>query len=126
EDEKYAEAEKAFKKVAKQFKKSEICEDAVFMEAEAAYAQERYAKAHDLYARVLKEYPTTRHLDKISTRLFKISMIWLGPPPLAELDEIQQVNHDKYGERVPAAEPTKQSKRQVLVPNFTDKTRPMF
>lgn len=125
-DENYAAAEKAFKKVAKEFKKSEICEDAVFMEAEAAYAQERYAKAHDLYARVLKDYPTTRHLDKISNRLFKISMIWLDHPQVADMNEIQQVNHDKYGEKVPPKEPAKQSKRNVLVPNFTDKKRPTF
>lgn len=126
EDEKYPEAEKAFKTVAKKFKKSEIREDALFMQAEAAFSQEHYADAHDLYAQLLKDYPTTRHLDVISKRMFKVAMIWLDHPEVAEVGEIQQVNHDRYSVKLPPADKSRQPKRNVLVPNFTDETRPLF
>lgn len=125
-NERYVEAEKAFKNVARKFRKSEIREDALLMQAEAAFAQERFAKAHDLYATILKEYPATRHLDKISSRLFKIAMLWLDHPQVAELNEVQQVNHEDYGKRKPAPDPGKAPKRNIFVPNFTDKKRPVF
>lgn len=122
----YVAAEKAFKKVAKKYKKSEIREDALFMQAEAAFAQEKFAAAHDRYAQLLKDYPTTRHLDVISQRLFKIAMIWLDHPHVADVDEIQQVNHERYGERLPPKDAANPPKRNVFAPNFTDKKRPLF
>jgi TolA-binding protein len=122
----YAEAEKAFKKVARKYKKSEIREDALFMQAESAFAQQKYAAAHDRYAQLLKDSPTTRHLDVISQRLFKIAMIWLDHPRIAEMDEIQQVNHERYGERLPPKEGTEAPKRNIFIPNFTDQTKPIF
>lgn len=126
EDEQYSQAEKAFKKVAKKFKKSEIREDALFMQAEAAFAQERYAKAHDLYAQLLKDYPTTRHLDDISRRMFKVAMLWLDHPQVAEVGEIQQVNHDRYSAKLPPETKSKQKRRNVFVINLTDDKRPLF
>ena len=48
QDESYSAAQKAFKKVAKKYKKSEIREDALFMEAESAWKQDHYANAHDI------------------------------------------------------------------------------
>jgi len=126
EEQDFPAAEKAFKKVAKEYKKSEIREDALFMEGEAAYAQDRYSRAHDLYAQLLKDYPTTRHLDQISARMFKIAMVWLDHPQVAEVGEIQQVNHDNYAEKLPPAASDKPPKRNVLLPNFTDRTRPVF
>ncbi len=126
EDEQYAAAEEAFKKIAKKYKKSEIREDALFMQAEAAYAQEKYARAHDRYAQLIKDYPTTRHLDDVSQRMFKIAMKWLDHPEVAEVDEIQQVNHQRYGERLPPKSETDVPKRNVVMPNFLDKSKPMF
>ncbi|MEK6257972.1 MAG: outer membrane protein assembly factor BamD [Planctomycetota bacterium] len=125
-DERYAEAQKAFKKVAKKYKKSDIREDALFMQAEAAYQQDHYAKAHDVYAVLLKEYPSTRHLDVVSERLFKIGRIWLDFPEVAKLGEVQQVNYDDPKRKLPAEEPTKSSGKPVYIPNFTDKAEPLF
>jgi TolA-binding protein len=125
-EERYAEAQKAFKKVAKKFKKSDIREDALFMQAEAAYQQEHYAKAHDVYAVLLKEYPSTRHLDVVSERLFKIGRIWLDFPEVAKLGEVQQVNYDDPKRKLPAEEPVKSSGRPIYIPNFTDKAEPLF
>ena len=125
-DERYAEAQKAFKKVAKKYKKSDIREDALFMQAEAAFQQDHYAKAHDVYAVLLKEYPSSRHLDVISERLFKIGRIWLDFPEVAKLGEVQQVNYDDPKRKLPAEEPAKPSGKLVFVPNFTDKSEPLF
>jgi len=124
--EEYAEAQKAFKSVAKKFKKSEIREDALFMQGEAAFQQEHYSKAHDLYATLLKEYPSTRHLDVVSERLFKIGRLWLDFPEVAKLSEIQQVNYDDPKHRLPPEEPPKRNKTPIFVPNFTNKARPTF
>ncbi len=124
----YAQSEKAFHKIAKakKYKKSEIREDALFMEAESAYAQGHYSKAHDKYAQLIKDYPATQHLNTIPSRLFKIAMVWLDHPQMADLSEIQQVNHEKYGYKLPAEMPTTNSKRVIFIPNFTDKGRPLF
>jgi TolA-binding protein len=125
-DEEYADAQKAFKTIAKKFKKSEIREDALFMQGEAAFQQEHYSKAHDTYAILLKEYPSTRHLDVVSERLFKIGRLWLDFPEVAKLNEIQQVNYEDPKHKLPAEAPAKVSKTPIFVPNFSDKTRPTF
>jgi TolA-binding protein len=126
-DEKYVEAQKAFKKVGKKFKKSEIREDALFMEAEAAWQQDHYAKAHDVYAVLLREYPSTRHLNVVSERLFKIGRLWLDFPEVAKLGEIHQVNFDSPSDKLPSEEPPQGPKAKlVFVPNFSDKKEPLF
>ena len=125
-DEEFAEAQKAFKNVAKKYKKSAIREDALFMQAEAAFQQESYSKAHDAYATLLKEYPSTRHLDVVSERLFKIGRLWLDFPEVAKLGEIQQVNFEDPVRKLPAEEPTNTNKTPVFVPNFSNKQRPLF
>lgn len=126
-DEKYLEAQKAFKRVASKYKKSEIREDALFMEAEAAWQRELYGKAHDIYAVLLKEYPSTRHLNVVSERLFKIGRIWLDFPEVAKLGEIHQVNFDDPKLKLPSEEPPKIPKsRPLFVPNLWDKKEPLF
>ncbi|WP_010584178.1 tetratricopeptide repeat protein [Schlesneria paludicola] len=125
--EKYDEAQAAFKKVAKKFKKSEIREDALFMEAEAAWKREHYATAHDAYAVLLKEYPSTRHLNVVSERMFKLGRMWLDFPEVANLGEIQRVNFDDPTKALPSEEPPKVPKAPpIFVPNFSDKSKPLF
>ena len=126
-DESYPAAQKAFKKVAKKYKKSEIREDALFMEAESAWQQDNYASAHDIYAVLLKEYPSTRHLNVVSERLFKIGRVWLDFPEVAKLGEIHQVNFDEPSKKLPSEEPPKIPKSKPLfVPNLTNKKEPLF
>ena len=114
-EKKYEEARKAFKKVAKKFKKSEIREDALFMQAEAAWQQDHYANAHDAYAVLLKEYPSTRHMNVVSERLFKIGRLWLEFPEVAKLGEIHQVNFDDPTKALPSEEPPKVPESQVPI-----------
>ena len=125
--EKYLESQKAFKKVGKKFKKSEIREDALFMEAEAAWQLDNYSKAHDVYAVLLKEYPSTRHLNVVSERMFKVGRLWLDFPEVAKLDEIQQVNFDDPNKKLPSEEkPHVPKSKPVFVPNLTNKKEPLF
>lgn len=127
QEEKYEEARVAFKKVAKKFKKSEIREDALFMQAESAWQQEHYATAHDAYAILLKEYPSTRHLNVVSERLFKVGRMWLDFPEVAKIGEIHQVNFDEPSRALPSEEPPQIPKAKPLfVPNFRNKKEPLF
>ena len=126
-DEKYPEAQSAFKKVAYKYKKSEIREDALFMEAESAWKQDHYATAHDSYAVLLKEYPSTRHLTVVTERMFKLGRLWLDFPEVAKLGEIKQVNFDDPSKRLPSDEPPQLPKSKALfVPNFKNKKEPLF
>lgn len=125
-NEEYDEARKAFKRVAKKYKRSEIREDALFMQGESEFQQGHYSAAHDRYATLLKEYPSSRHLDVVSERLFKIGRIWLDFPEVAKLDEIQQVNYDEPRRKLPAETPPPPNRTPVFVPNFTNKERPLF
>lgn len=122
----YKAAEAAFKKVAKKFKKSDIREDALFMQAEAAYRQQHYADANDLYAQLLKEYPSTRHLDDVTKRLFEIARLWLDFPQTASLSDVQQVDYEDLSRKLPAPNPSPKPRTPVFVPNFFDETRPTF
>ncbi|HEY0980924.1 tetratricopeptide repeat protein [Schlesneria sp.] len=126
-EEKFLEAQKAFKKVGKKFKKSEIREDALFMEAEAAWQLDNYSRAHDIYAVLLKEYPSTRHLNVVSERMFKVGRLWLDFPEVAKLDEIEQVNFEDPNKKLPSEEkPHTAKSRFVFVPNLTNKKEPLF
>lgn len=126
EDKQYAEAQAAFKKVAKKFKKSEIREDALFMQGEAAYEQGNFYAAENAYATLLRDYPSTRHLDDVSKRLFEVARQWLDFPKVAEVGEIQQANFDDFSQKLPAEKPVEKARTPVWVPNFTDKSKPWF
>lgn len=123
---KFAEAESAFKKVAKKFKKSEIREDALFMQAESAFQRQHYADAYDIVAVLLKEYPSSRYLDSISRRLFEIARIWLNDPKVAQIDEIQQTNLQNPGERLPPPAPAEDKKQSAFALNLFDEKKPVF
>ena len=124
----FEDAESAFRKLSKsrKFKKTEIREDAMFMWGEAAFQQKRLAKAHDAYAELLRDYPSTRHLDVVSQRLFSIGMTWLDHPQIADMSEIKQANLEEPRNKIPAEKPPAKPRTPVFVPNLTDKGRPLF
>jgi outer membrane protein assembly factor BamD (BamD/ComL family) len=125
----YKEAERAFHKIskAKKFKKSEIREDALFMEAEAAWKQEHFANAHDVYAKLLREYPSTRHLTIVSERMFDLGRRWLEFPEVAKLGEVQQVNLENPARKLPSEEPPQlPNSRPIYVMNWTNPKEPLF
>lgn len=122
----FSDAQKAFKKVARKYKKSEIREDALFMAAESAFKQEKLSQANDDYARLLKDFPSTRHLDAVSRRLFAIATEWLSVPEHVDLSEIQQANYDEPRRRLPAEAARDVKRPSPIAPNFTNKKRPWF
>ncbi|MCA9055040.1 MAG: hypothetical protein KDA75_14460 [Planctomycetaceae bacterium] len=100
---------------------SPIEEDAIFGVAQAQFKQGKLAAAEQTYAALLKEYPSTRHLDTVSRQLFRISREWLGFPDQND-QEIVQV---AYGERAPTLE-QRRERNTGWGPSFRDKTRPSF
>lgn len=127
EAEEYDKAAAAFKKVARKYKKSEIREDALFMEAESQYNLGYYARAQDNYSELLRDYPSTRHLDDVSKRLFEIARNWLDFPEAADVGEVEQVNYDNFGDKLPPPAPVEKKGGAVAFwPNLTDPARPLF
>ncbi|MCC7084295.1 MAG: tetratricopeptide repeat protein [Pirellulales bacterium] len=96
----YDAAAKEFKKAAGYWPDSALEEQAMFLWAESHFFADRYSKADDRYGELLKKYPNTRYLDTSVARIFSIGHYWL--------------------------EKDKTSHRWVLVPNFVDRTQPIF
>ncbi|MCA8992628.1 MAG: tetratricopeptide repeat protein [Planctomycetaceae bacterium] len=57
-----------------------IEEDALFMIAETQFALEDFTDAQDSYDDLLNRYPSTRHLDQTTQQLFRIARYWLDFP----------------------------------------------
>jgi outer membrane protein assembly factor BamD (BamD/ComL family) len=93
-------AAKRFKTAARRWPDSSLEEDALFWLSESYFFGDRYPDAQDTYTRILDKYDNSRHLDKISSRLFAIGRYW---------EELDRTDH-----------------RFSLLPNLTDKTRPRF
>lgn len=137
----YAEAEQAYQVVREQatprrgfrrglfnrhqfqeeLEQSPIEEDAIFGVAQCQFKQGELANAEESYAALLKEYPSTRHLDTVSRQLFRIAREWLGFPDSND-QEIVQV---AYGESPPTIE-QRRERTNGWVPRLRDKTRPSF
>jgi outer membrane protein assembly factor BamD (BamD/ComL family) len=75
---KMAEAERAFAKIAKARKGSPWGEKAQFYIAEIQYQQKKYVYAHDSYEKLIAEYPGTEFLEKLVSREYEIAKIWLA------------------------------------------------
>lgn len=150
-DGRLSEAEKAFKKLAKDRRNSHesfgmkmdrwwgvksasldtysnfgdpIEEDALFMKAECQFDQKKYANAQDSYDDLLTRYPSTRHLDDVSRRYFAIARYWLGfLQQVQESGDIETVSDST--EETPDFENV-DAFHVPIIPNFIDKTRPTF
>lgn len=105
-----------------------IHEDALFMTAECQFAQKRYSYAQDSYGTLLEKYPSSRHLDVVTQRLFYIARYWLGvPEQKSETEsEIQLVSHETDGQSDIAIQKVTGAAGWPLLPNILDRTRPVF
>jgi outer membrane protein assembly factor BamD (BamD/ComL family) len=97
---KFSEAADKFKTAADHWPDTPLEEDALFMLAESQFFSDQYPKAHDAYAKLLKKYTNTRHLDWAVRREFAIGRYW------EQLDDYQR--------------------KWPTTPNLTDKSRPLF
>ncbi|MBL8850857.1 MAG: outer membrane protein assembly factor BamD [Planctomycetaceae bacterium] len=104
-----------------------IEEDALFMVAECQFAQKQYSWSQDSYGTLLEKYPSTRHLDDVTRRLFFIAQTWLGvPPTTAKVNDVQLVDHSENGDAEPTIAPVGGPSSWPIVPNLIDRTRPVF
>ena len=125
----YSAAEKDFKSIVKKFKNDPIKEDAQFMVAECQFEQKKYSWAQDSYDQLLIDFPSTRHLDTTTKRLFTIARYWLQDPSIVKGNDIAQVSLENPGSEETPEIPTDGKKRKTrwaLIPNFFDRTRPVF
>lgn len=128
----YKKAEKEFKKLAKKHKNTPLQEDAMFMLAECQFQQKRYSYAQDSFDELLNEYPSTRHMNDTTKRLFQIARYWLDFEELVTPGDIQQVDfQEKDGLQAIKDESKLDKKRPLtvrvpLLPNLFDRSRPWF
>ncbi|MGH7136820.1 MAG: tetratricopeptide repeat protein [Pirellulales bacterium] len=73
---KYTEAAKSFAIAADRWPDSTLEEDAMHMLAESYFFDDRYPKASDTYALLIKKYENTRYLTDITPRQFAIARYW--------------------------------------------------
>jgi TolA-binding protein len=97
-EKRYGAAAKKFKEAVSRGAESDIEQEAMFMLAESYFFDDRYIKARDAYNALVEKYPSTRHLDTLVDREWKIARFW---------EEYE--GHDPDW---------------PLTPNFFDKTRP--
>lgn len=76
-EEKYLEAARKFKRIAKRNKDTPIEEEALFYQGEAFFKANCYPKAQDAYAALLTKHPTTRFLPQAIQRQYDIAYYWL-------------------------------------------------
>lgn len=96
----YEKAAEKFKSAASRWPDSPLEEDALFYRGESLFFANRYVDANDVFSALIKKYENSRYLDRIVRRLFNIARYW---------------------EQLQKAKPL-----WVVVPNLTDKTRPLF
>jgi TolA-binding protein len=102
-----------------------VREDSMFLLAESYFKQERFADAKDYYELLLKEYPSTRHLNTATKRQFAIARTWLGFPEFATTNDVTPVNLENP-RATPIPKKQKPPHSAVLIPNLIDKSRPTF
>ncbi len=72
----YDEAADNFKAAAAGWPDSALAQDALYQQAESLFFAERYAKANNVYEKLLRDYPNSPHMDKVITRQFAIARYW--------------------------------------------------
>ncbi|MGD0898256.1 MAG: tetratricopeptide repeat protein [Thermoguttaceae bacterium] len=97
---KFDEAAAKFDVASDRWPDSTLEEDSLFLLGECYFFADRYSKAYDAYANLLKKRDNTRHLDTVMLRQFLIGRYW---------DQM-----DVHAHHWP------------ITPNFTDKTLPLF
>ena len=89
-----------YKIAYKRWPDSPLEEEAIFKAAESQFFADRYSKADDDYALLIKKFPSTQYLSQVVMRRFAIGRYW-----------------EQYDERTTTG---------PLTPNLVDKTRPML
>lgn len=126
DDQQYAQAIKAYDKIAHKYPESSIGEEAWFKMGEANFALKKYPRAQDCYDKLFADYPSTKYVATASERLFSIAKVWLEVSDPVAKSAIKTVSSQSELDEGSAAEEPKPalSARYGLIPNFFDETRP--
>ncbi|MEL6109473.1 MAG: tetratricopeptide repeat protein, partial [Planctomycetota bacterium] len=73
----YARAASKFKQAGDASPGSGLQQDALFMRGEAQYFADDLSGARDTFETLQKDFPRSRHSDRVAARLFKISRYWI-------------------------------------------------
>jgi outer membrane protein assembly factor BamD (BamD/ComL family) len=73
-----AEAETAYKQIAKKRKGTQWGEKALYYVAECQYQQRKYVKANDSFEKLVADHPGTQYLDKLVSREYSMAQLWLA------------------------------------------------
>ena len=98
-------------------------EDALFMVAEAQFAQRKYSWAQDSYNLLLEKYPSSRHLNTVTRRLFKIAHTWLGFPDADENGDVKLASGELMNTNPRIG---KKDFQKPAFLNVTNRSRPVF
>ena len=128
DDGQYALAVKNYNAIAKKYPESSIGEEAWFRMGECYFAMHQYPKSQDAYDKLFKDYPSTKYVADASQRMFTIAKIWLEVSDPVAKTAIKTVSSTTETETPNTPRPSADSlsARYGLIPNFFDKTRPVF
>ncbi len=73
----YRASAKLFRKAGEAAPGSALEQDALFMQGESLFFADRLTDATEAYQKLQKEYPRSRHNDRVAARLFAISRYWI-------------------------------------------------
>ncbi|MFM9114856.1 MAG: tetratricopeptide repeat protein, partial [Planctomycetota bacterium] len=74
---KFAEAATKYREAAERWPNSLLEEDALFMAGEGFFFADQYPPANEMYERLVKQHPNTRHMDIVDAHRFSIAEYWL-------------------------------------------------
>ncbi len=127
DEQKYPEALKRYKAIAKKYPESSVGEEAWFRIGECHFAMREFPAAQDAYDKLFVDYPSTKYVADASRRLFTIARTWLEITDPAGQSQIKTVSQEN---EIEGPEPVSSSRdprvKYGLIPNFLDKTRPVF
>jgi TolA-binding protein len=73
----FTEAAETYSRAAARWPESGLEQDAMFMIGESYYFADNYVDAEDAYERLVKKYPSTKHLDRSIGHRYLMAQYWL-------------------------------------------------
>ncbi len=74
----FAEAAEKYAAAAEKWPDSMLQEDSLFMSGESLFFADHYCDSQKAFDRLIKEFPNTRHIDRVDARRFDIAQYWLA------------------------------------------------
>jgi len=101
-------------------------EESLFLLAESRFHQKKYSAAQENYTELMIDFPSTRHIDRASQRLFEIGRYWLDTQNFEAAAQIRPAGATAPASTTSQGTPSGWFAGLPLVPNISDSTRPFF